>query len=312
IEAGSLSVDAKPFDLHLLLNNLGKMFKLRLSSQKQITLTFNLAPELPQYIETDPVKLNQILINLIENGIKFTDKGGVTLIVKPVMSGSFQQLNVMADGETGRREDGENFYLKLSDELDITKSNSNAIGAATPTAIAFTVKDTGHGILPSELESIFIPFIQTKQSEQEGTGLGLAICQQFVRLLGGEITVDSVLGQGSTFKFQIPIKIIEPRNIPPVQQPPNKLDSVPEKTYQPLSIPTKPITRSDLVNMQTQWLKKLHEAAIAIDSDLILQLIAQIPSLNIDLAQELTRMLKNFEYDEIVELIEQELTRRKN
>ncbi|MGL6339412.1 MAG: sensor histidine kinase, partial [Waterburya sp.] len=118
--------------------------------------------------------------------------------------------------------------------------------------------------------------------------------------------------QGSTFKFQIPIKIIEPRNIPPVQQPPNKLDSVPEKTYQPLSIPTKPITRSDLVNMQTQWLKKLHEAAIAIDSDLILQLIAQIPSLNIDLAQELTRMLKNFEYDEIVELIEQELTRRKN
>ncbi|MGL4880747.1 MAG: sensor histidine kinase, partial [Waterburya sp.] len=164
IEAGSLSVDAKPFDLHLLLDNLGKMFKLRLSSQKHIKLTFNLAPELPQYIETDPVKLNQILINLIENGIKFTDKGGVTLTVKPT-----------------------------------TESNSKAI--------AFTVKDTGHGILPSELESIFIPFIQTKQSEQEGTGLGLAICQQFVRLLGGEITVDSVLGQGSTFKFQIPIKI---------------------------------------------------------------------------------------------------------
>ncbi|MGL5796326.1 MAG: ATP-binding protein [Waterburya sp.] len=269
IEAGSLSIDAKPFDLHLLLDNLGKMFKLRLSSQKHIKLTFNLASELPQYIETDPVKLNQILINLIENGIKFTDKGGVTLTVKPV-----------------------------------AESNSKAI--------AFTVKDTGHGILPSELESIFIPFIQTKQSEREGTGLGLAICQQFVRLLGGEITVDSLLGQGSTFKFQIPIKIIEHQAISTVQQPPNKLDSVPEKTYQPLSTPTKAITRSDLVNMQTQWLKKLHEAAIAIDSDLILQLVAQIPSLNTDLAQGLTRMLKNFEYDEIVELVEQELARRKN
>jgi signal transduction histidine kinase len=306
IEAGSLSVDAKPFDLHLLLDNLGKMFKLRLSSQKHIKLTFNLAPELPQYIETDPVKLNQILINLIENGIKFTDKGGVTLIVKPVMSGSFKQLNVMADEETGRRGDGENFYLKLSDELNITESNSKAI------AIAFTVKDTGHGILPSELESIFIPFIQTKQSNQEGTGLGLAICQQFVRLLGGEIKVNSILGQGSTFEFQIPIKIIEHKNIASAQQPLNKLDSVPEKTYQPLSTPTKAITKSDLVNMQTQWLKKLHEAAIAIDSDLILQLIAQIPSINQDLIQGLTRMVKNFEYDEIVELVEQELERRKN
>jgi signal transduction histidine kinase len=277
IEAGSLSVDAKPFDLHLLLDNLGKMFKLRLSSQKHIKLTFNLAPELPQYIETDPVKLNQILINLIENGIKFTDKGGVTLTVKP-----------------------------------ITESNSKAIGAASGERIAFTVKDTGYGILPSELESIFIPFIQTKQSEQEGTGLGLAICQQFVRLLGGEITVDSVLGQGSTFKFQIPIKIIEPRNITSAQQPLNKLDSVPEKTYQPLSTPTKAISISDLVNMQIEWIEKLRQAAIAIDSDLILQLIAQIPSFNIDLTQGLTRMVKDFEYDEIVELVEQELARRKN
>ncbi|MGL4879626.1 MAG: sensor histidine kinase, partial [Waterburya sp.] len=123
---------------------------------------------------------------------------------------------------------------------------------------------------------------------------------------------DSLLGQGSTFKFQIPIKIIEHKNIASAQQPLNKLDSVTEKTYQPLFTPTKPITRSDLVNMQTQWLKKLHEAAIAIDSDLILQLIAQIPSLNTDLAQGLTRMVKNFEYDEIVELVEQELERRKN
>ena len=78
IEAGSLSIEIKPFDLHLLLNNLGRMFQLQ-SQQKNIKLTFNLPPNLPQYIETDPVKLNQILINLIENGIKFTEKGSVTL-----------------------------------------------------------------------------------------------------------------------------------------------------------------------------------------------------------------------------------------
>jgi signal transduction histidine kinase len=277
IEAGSLSVDTKSFDLHLLLENLGKMFQLRISPQKHIKLTFNLAPDLPQYIKTDPVKLNQILINLIENGIKFTEQGEVSLTVKPV-----------------------------------TELNNKAISAASAERIAFVVKDTGHGIVPSELESIFIPFIQTKQSEQEGTGLGLAICQQFVRLLGGEIKVSSILGQGSTFEFQIPVKVVEYPAIPTVQQPLNNIDFSPKTNPKPLSTPAKAIAQPDLVNMQTKWIEQLRQAAIAVDSDLILQLIAQIPSINTNLALGLTRMLQDFQYDEIVELAEQELERRRN
>ena len=128
IEAGSLSLVTKSFDLHLLLDNLAKMFKLK-AWEKNIKLTFNLPPDLPQYVETDPVKLNQILINLIENAIKFTDRGGVTLNLKLITESTRQML-------------------------------------------AFAVVDTGHGISPSQLESIFIPFIQAKQSHQEGTGLG--------------------------------------------------------------------------------------------------------------------------------------------
>ena len=146
IEAGSLLVVCKPFNLHLLLDNLAKMFKLR-ALNKNLQLTFNLPADLPQYIETDPVKLNQILINLIENAIKFTDKGSVCL-----------NLKFISDRET---------------------------------SLAFAVIDTGHGILPSQLESIFVPFSQTKQSDCQGTGLGLSICQQFARLLGGEISVTS-------------------------------------------------------------------------------------------------------------------------
>jgi signal transduction histidine kinase len=251
IEAGSLSITFQPFDLHQLLTNLAKMFKLR-ALEKNIRLTFNLPNNLPQNIETDPVKLKQILINLIDNGIKFTDRGGVTL------------------------------NLKL-----LTESNQ--------TMLAFAIIDTGQGILPSHLESIFVPFMQTKQSKQQGTGLGLAICQQFARLLGGEITVSSTIGQGSLFKFQIPITVVE-HQATLTQQPVKNFNFSPEQERK--------LATFDLTNMSTEWIKQLHQAAIAIDSDLILQLIKQIPPTEPDLAAGLIRMLKNFEYDEMVELIE--------
>lgn len=252
IEAGSLSITFQPFDLHQLLANLAKMFKLR-ALEKNIRLTFNLPNNLPQNIETDPVKLKQILINLIDNGIKFTDRGGVTL------------------------------NLKL-----LTESNQ--------TMLAFAIIDTGQGILPSHLESIFVPFMQTKQSEQQGTGLGLAICQQFARLLGGEITVSSTIGQGSLFKFQIPITVVAHQATLTVQQPVKNFNFSPEQERK--------LATFDLTNMSTEWIQQLHQAAIAIDSDLILQLIKQIPPTEPDLAAGLIKMLKNFEYDEMVELIE--------
>lgn len=314
IEAGSVSVKEKQFDLHLLLANIAKMFDSR-SQNKNIELIFDLAPDLPQYIETDPLKLNQILINLIENGIKFTEQGKVTLKVKPAREYS---------------------------------SSKNRISDIK--AIAFTVEDTGYGILPSDLESIFIPFTQSNQDliykeqapltqpkstlPQEGTGLGLAISQQFVRLLGGEISVTSVLEQGSTFEFEIPITVVDPSQFlansaaqPSVNKA--KLPLNKNKRQQNLSAPQslskglsfrgggsaksrgslpKAINVSTLASMQSEWLSKLEQAAIEVDPDLILQLIEQIPSAKNSLAQGLTRMLKNFEYDEIIELAQQAIS----
>lgn len=255
IEAGSLAVVYQPFNLHLLLDNLAKMFRLR-ALDKNLRLTFNLPADLPRYIESDPVKLNQILINLIDNAIKFTDKGEVSL------------------------------NLKFTNEPD--------------TSLAFAVIDTGHGILPSQLESIFIPFSQTKQSNCQGTGLGLSICQQFARLLGGEISVTSTLGQGSLFKFQIPIAVVEDRG--------NPID-LPVQNYMAIAQTSKPST-PDLSKMSTIWIEELHQAAIAVDSDLILQAIAQIPLSETDLSNRLSKMLEKFEYDEIVDLTEQMLEER--
>ena len=259
IEAGSLALISQTFDLHLLLDNLAKMFKLK-ASAKNIQLTFNLPADLPQYIVTDPVKLNQILINLIDNAIKFTDRGGVTL-----------NLKFIAESES--------------------------------TSLAFAAIDTGHGILPSQLESIFIPFSQTQPSNLQGTGLGLSICQQFARLLGGEISVDSKLGQGSLFKFQIPITVInniENRDNTTIELVPNQIAIA--QNPQP--------SAPDLSKMPTTWIAELQQAAIAIDSDLVLQAIGQIPSGEHDLRERLGEMLAKFEYDEIVELTAQELEQR--
>ena len=255
IEAGSLGVDFKVFDLHLLLNNLFKMFQLR-ASERYIALKFNVPDNIPQYIETDPIKLNQILINLIENAIKYTEKGSVTL------------------------------NLKL-----IVKENY--------TTIAFAIIDTGHGILPSQLESIFMPFTQVKRATQEGTGLGLSISQQFARLLGGEITVSSKLGRGSLFKFQIPIKIVAKDNF---ESDRKTIISLPQNNLQPTT--NKEINPEDLLIMPAQWREKLAQAAIAIDSEQILQLIDLIPDDKQDLARALTKMLDRFEYDEIIAAIE--------
>ncbi|MBE9043198.1 histidine kinase [Pleurocapsales cyanobacterium LEGE 10410] len=289
LEAGSLSLNLKPCDLDLLLNSLSKMFELRSEaqplsdsvpssnpgsgcspsnwgwSQSTMSLTIERSPELPQYIETDPVKLKQTLINLIENSIKFTQQGDVTL------------------------------NLQL-----VTEANEQKI--------AFAISDSGHGITPSELDSIFVPFTCSKYSIREGTGLGLAISQQYVRLLGGEIIVSSQLGQGSIYEFQIPLKIVEPPESSAVEHPPHNIAL---QTPQTLSVPTPAINLSELANMPTEWLEQLGEAAIAVDGDLILRSISQIPSAQINLAQGLTRMLKNFEYDEMLALVNAELGNRK-
>ena len=250
IESGSLSIDTRSFDLHLLLDNLGKMFELR-ASQKNIRLVFNLPAELPQYIKTDPIKLNQILINLIENAIKFTDRGSVTL------------------------------NLKTSRE-------------SSQTILGIAIIDTGRGISASQLESIFIPFMQTTQGDRPGTGLGLSICQQFVRLMGGEITVDSKLGQGSIFKFQIPIAQVNNQTISDLPRPIKSWDSVPEDKCE--------LSPLDLTNMPIEWIEQLHHAAIAVDSDRLVQLIEEISGEHRTIAEALVKLVNSYCFDEIIDL----------
>ncbi|MGD1943615.1 MAG: response regulator [Leptolyngbyaceae cyanobacterium] len=168
IEAGRMTVNTHATDLHQLLDSLEEMLRLR-AQAKGLQLQFERAATVPRYIYTDEGKLRQVLINLLGNGIKFTQTGAVSL-----------QVQVLP-----------------------TEAIASDIEASL--TLEFVVADTGPGIPASEFENIFDAFIQSRSIDrsQKGTGLGLAISRQFVQLLGGDIQVQSVVNEGTQFRFQI-------------------------------------------------------------------------------------------------------------
>lgn len=184
IESGKLNLEIHPVDLADALQTLQAMLHQQ-AVQKGVSLVVEIDPEVPPYIMTDGQKLRQVLINLVNNGIKFTSQGEV-------------RLSVTASQP----------YL-------VSQETSDWLYPLT-----FQVTDTGAGIAPHNLGCIFDAFTQatTEQPIHEGTGLGLSISQRLVQLMAGELTVTSVLGQGSTFQFTIPVPLATdcppPANLP--------------------------------------------------------------------------------------------------
>ncbi|WP_442921681.1 AAA family ATPase [Microcoleus sp. Aus8_D2] len=176
IEAGRMAKNETNFDLHQLLADVEDMFSLKAKAEG-LKLRFDCAADVPKYICTDAVKLRQVLINLINNAIKFTSSGSVSVQISVISHPSF------AIGQE-------------------TTKITNDRGQMT---IAFEIKDTGVGMAADELENLFQPFVQTASGErmQQGTGLGLTISRQFVRLMGGEITA---ISRGKAFTPGMPLK----------------------------------------------------------------------------------------------------------
>ncbi len=172
IEAGKITLNQEPFDLHHLLQTIREMFQIK-AQAKKLWFQFILADDLPRYIVGDAHKLRQLLINLLSNAVKFTTTGSVIL---RAFSGKSNQSNQLSN---------------------------------TKTQLCFEILDTGKGIAPEELDQLFNPFVQTKSGIQSegGTGLGLSISRQFAELMGGTIQVTSILGEGSTFAFDIQVEL---------------------------------------------------------------------------------------------------------
>lgn len=144
------------------------------ATEKGVLVETHVAANCPERITADPMRLRQVLLNLIDNAIKFTEKGSVA-------------VHVSAVGETG-------------------------------STLRFSVADTGVGITPSQVEAIFNPFQQEDNSTQRrfgGTGLGLTISRQLVSSMGGQITVCSEPGRGSTFSVLLPIESPEVETLSP-------------------------------------------------------------------------------------------------
>ncbi|NEP13370.1 MAG: MEKHLA domain-containing protein [Symploca sp. SIO2C1] len=214
IEAGRSTFKQTSFDLYHLLEGLEEMLGLK-AQLKELQLIFEQVPELPRYIQTDEGKLRQVLINLLGNAIKFTQEGGVTLRVRVGRWGD-GKMGRWGDGKMGRWGDGEmgswgNGETGGAEEDAGTILNSQFPIPNSQTTIIFEIEDTGPGIAPSELKTIFEPFTQTATGHKsnEGTGLGLAISNKFVELMGGKLSVSSVLDQGTVFRFDIPISLAQ-------------------------------------------------------------------------------------------------------
>lgn len=178
IEAGRVSLTESSFDLYAILKSLEEMFSIQ-AERRGLKLVFERAPEVPRHVRADEGKLRQVLINLLGNAVKFTDRGRVRLRV--------------ARGAT------------ITD-----------VGQAPHTErLRFSISDTGRGIAPADRERLFAPFAQAGGVAESagGTGLGLSISREFVRLMGGEIEVESELGEGSTFTFEVDVTPASPGEI---------------------------------------------------------------------------------------------------
>jgi signal transduction histidine kinase/CheY-like chemotaxis protein len=186
IEAGKLVLAAQPMSLHSVASAAAALFRAN-AETRGLTVTLDIHKNVPDGVVGDAPRLKQVLLNLIGNGVKFTEKGGVTL------------------------------RLTCPD----------AMSPPDRRRVRFEIEDTGVGIPAQALEEIFLPFHQvhsTRARLRGGTGLGLAICQRIVEAMGGRIRAGSRPGEGSTFSFDIDFVLAPHVPLPPVDSDFSRLD----------------------------------------------------------------------------------------
>ncbi|MGK7872192.1 MAG: response regulator [Xenococcaceae cyanobacterium] len=248
IEAGRTTLNEDSFDLYSLLESLEEMLQLR-AETKGLQLIFERTPDVPQYVQTDQRKLRQVLVNLLGNAIKFTKAGMVTLRVRV--------------GKSEVRSHKSEKNLSVGDENPATRKGTD--NSLSDFKLFFEVEDTGPGIAPAELDNLFNAFVQTEagQKSEQGTGLGLAISREFVGLMGGDITVSSILGRGTIFKFDIQIRLAQAGASIQTQQPTRQVIGLApgQLRYRILVVEDKWENRQLLVKMLTSLGFEVREAS---------------------------------------------------
>ncbi len=221
IESGKMELERTPFELALCLEEALDLFALQASSKK-LELTYHIAADVPAWIVGDVTRLRQVVVNLVNNAVKFTPGGSISLEV--------------------RRPKREPTPLGFAPGLPEDASR---------VILEFTIRDTGIGIPQDRLDRLFKAFSQVDSSTTRkygGTGLGLAICQRLSQLMGGDIRVESVAGEGSAFIFTIqtePAPVFADLGLPPL---PAGL-----RTGTVLCIEDHPVTQARLRTLFEKW-----------------------------------------------------------
>jgi signal transduction histidine kinase len=275
IESGKSSLNISKFNFYHFLESLEQMFTFK-AQQKNIELIFEIEETVPNYIENDPDKMRQIIANLLDNSIKFTNQGRVTMTVKKKKDESHQNC--------------QNLYFKIA--------------------------DTGKGIALEEIDNLFIAFAQTESRGKaaEGMGLGLPMSKQLLQLMGGDISIKSEIDRGTVIRFSIPLTEVDVTdlNFPP---PPNweieslDTDSMESQFFYDRTS-SYDLTKNKLAIMPSEWLLELQESTIKVDNDLIFSILERIPNQDQDLKQALIDLIENFNYDSILELTDDALSKK--
>ncbi|WP_286739625.1 GAF domain-containing hybrid sensor histidine kinase/response regulator [Psychrobacter sp. UBA3068] len=202
VESGKMTIDSVPVNLSALCNEVVSLFAVK-ARQRGLILDYHYTESLSTYVQGDPVRLKQILANLVNNAIKFTREGGrVSIDVKHVP-------NCHCNDHDDQR----------SKEYEFTSAQKSSSGKVTTTSVpneamtlCIEVTDTGVGIKAESLEAIFDAYDQANKFTHRlygGTGLGLSVCKSLVDLMGGYIDVDSKVGVGTTFSVLLPLPSID-------------------------------------------------------------------------------------------------------
>ena len=267
IEAGRTSLNEGATDIHRLLEDLTEMFTST-AEAKGLRFAYRRAPDIPRYIRVDGVKLRQVMINLIQNAIKFTEAGGI--------------------------------------EVSAETEGLDGAGTEKP-VIRFTVSDTGCGVAADHLTAVFEAFVQAENGGKspKGAGLGLSISQKYARLMGGELTAESAVGRGSVFSFWIPMV---PADAPEggADTLDRAHGHLPEAVSDTSTGAPVRLSDAQFGQIPANLKGRLEAAARRAEIEELQALVKEIREYDADLARLFDEHVDNFAYDKILHLLRAE------